>query len=273
MKRVLHKLVKETYSDLSDSQGSTNTYAQALQYARTHPKRDGGSWNQWCASLMVRAGNLPDRSVRESAIIAYRASTIVSRDVNAAPPGAFHWWDIGQYGHVAMATDRGWALMASRNVRESWGDAIGVTPVDDYTSRTGARYLGWSYDYVGSEIADVRRPAPRPPGPTPPSGPVPHTSTAVDGVPGNIYYRRLQLFASKNGYTGPLDGQMGKNSWAGVQRGLRQFGYTGPDDGAPGANTYKAMQVAAQRFGYSGPIDGSMGANSYRGFAKFLNTL
>jgi len=71
---------------------------------------------------MVRAGNLPDRSVRESAITAYRASTIVSRDVNA-PPGAFHWWDIGQYGHVAMATDRGWALMASRNVRESWGDA------------------------------------------------------------------------------------------------------------------------------------------------------
>lgn len=85
---------------------ATNTYAQAIQYAKTHPKRDGGSWAGWCASLMVRAGDLPDWAVRPSAISAYRSSKIVSGDYNAAPPGSFHWWDIGADGHVAMATVR-----------------------------------------------------------------------------------------------------------------------------------------------------------------------
>ena len=27
--------------------GGTNTYAQATQYGRTHPTRDGGSWSGW----------------------------------------------------------------------------------------------------------------------------------------------------------------------------------------------------------------------------------
>jgi len=56
---------------------ATNTYAQALNYARNTPKRDGGSWAGWCASLMVRAGNFPDWAVRPNAIGAYRSSTIV----------------------------------------------------------------------------------------------------------------------------------------------------------------------------------------------------
>lgn len=29
------------------SQASTNTYAQAISYAKAHPTRDGGSWNGW----------------------------------------------------------------------------------------------------------------------------------------------------------------------------------------------------------------------------------
>ncbi len=160
--------------------------------------------------------------------------------------------------------------MASTHVTESWGQAIGVTSVTRYTSVTGARYLGWSYDYAGSEIADVRKPHP---GPSP-SGPVPKTSTANDGIPGVNYYKRQQLFAQRfGGYTGPLDGVLGKNSWIGTQVALRNFGYTGPADGVPGSNTYKAIQRAAQRYGYSGPIDGELGKNSYMGFAKYLNTL
>jgi len=105
----------------------------------------------------------------------------------------------------------------------------------------------------------------------------------------------MQLFASRFGYSGailyqvygcistninwrvaagPIDGTMGPNSWAGVQRGLtKQGGYTGPADGAPGPNTYKAMQRIAQKYGYGGPIDGDLGPESYKGFAKFLNTL
>lgn len=33
----------------------------------------------------------------------------MSKDPLLAPPGAIHWWDIGKYGHVAMATENGWA--------------------------------------------------------------------------------------------------------------------------------------------------------------------
>ena len=136
---------------------------------------------------MVRAGNLPWPC--PSAIECYYKSTIVSHDINSAPSGAFHWWDIGEYGHVAMATDNGWSMMASCHVTESWGDCIGVTSVSGYTAKTGAKYLGWSYDYNGAEIADVHN------HPIPPS-PVPRSATEQTGVPDNNYYARQQIYVS-----------------------------------------------------------------------------
>lgn len=36
-----------------------------------------------------------------------------------------------------MATDHGWAMMASCRVTESWGDCIGNTDVTTYTANTG----------------------------------------------------------------------------------------------------------------------------------------
>ena len=76
--------------------------------------------------------------------------------------------------------------------------------------------------------------------------------------------------ASHYGYTGPIDGVMGTNSWKGMQSFLAaNYGYTGPIDGAPGTNTYKALQrwAADGSHGgtYTGPIDGVMGTNSWTG--------
>lgn len=183
--------------------------------------------------------------------------------------GAYHWWDIGADGHVAMATTDGWSMMASCHVEVSWGDCIGTASVSDYTSVTGATYLGWSYDYGGAEIADVHS---NNPSPTPSSG-IPQTATSSTGVPDTNYYKRQQLYASGYGYTGPIDGVLGENSWAGTQRGLVNYGYTGPDDGVPGTNTYAAMQRLASHWGYTGPVDGELGPNSYMGLAKYFNTL
>lgn len=247
---------------------STNTYAQAINYGQTHPNRDGGSWSGWCASLMWRAGNLPESSACPSAIDAYYRSKIISSNYMNAPNGAFHWWDIGSDGHVAMAMPGGWSMMASCHVEVSWGDCIGSTPVGDYTATTGARYLGWSYDYAGAEIADVHNPQP---GPLP-SG-IPQSNTVNTGVPDSAYYQRQQLYAAMYGYTGPIDGVLGPNSWAGTQRGLRNWGYTGPDDGDPGTYTYMAMQRLAAAYGYTGPIDGELGPNSYKGLTRYFNTL
>jgi len=170
-----------------------------------------------------------------------------------------------------MATTGGWAMMASCHVEVSWGDCIGVTPVTDYTSATGATYLGWSYDYDTAEIADVH--GGTPPSPAP-SG-IPASATASNGVPDTTYYMHQQVYTTAHGYSGPIDGVLGTNSWTGTQRGLADDGYgnTGPDDGVPGTNTYMAMQRLAAGWGYTGPVDGDLGPNSYKGLASYFNTI
>src|SRR5690606_8746946 len=39
---------------------------------------------------------------------AYNASTIVSKDYNAAPPGAYHYFTYGKDGHVGVALGSGY---------------------------------------------------------------------------------------------------------------------------------------------------------------------
>eukprot|EP01034_Spumella_vulgaris_P021436 gene21436-27467_t len=254
-----------------NSSSSTRDYAGALNYAKTTPKRDGGSWNGWCGALMVRAGNLPSGSVCPTAIDAYHKSTIISTTATSAPPGAFHYWSIGSAGHVAMSMGSGKAFMASCHITDSWGDCIGSNTVSGYSSTTGAKYLGWAYDYAKAEISDVRKP--NPPGPTPTPSGLPRTTCEENGIPGTNYYARQQYWASKYGYTGPINGVLGVNSWIGTQKGLVQYGYTGPQNGIPGVNTYMAMQRLASKYGYTGPVNGVLGENSYKGLAKYFNTL
>lgn len=104
---------------------------------------------------------------------------------------------------------------------------------------------------------------------------IPRTTTEEDGITGSVFNIRLQLWAKLyGGYTGPLDGVMGENSWKGVQTNLsREYGYIGPIDGDPGVNTWKAFQRWGARYGYGGPIDGYPGVNTWRACAKALNTL
>lgn len=72
------------------------------------------------------------------------------------------------------------------------------------------------------------------PGLNPSPGGIPKTYTEIDGEPGVIYF--------KLGYKGPIDGILRRNSWAGVQAGLRAYGYTGPIDGLR-ARTYVMLTV------------------------------
>lgn len=248
-------------------------YDRARDYAAQYPKRDGGSWSGWCASLMWRFGDMPESSARASAIIAYGDSNIVGTDPRLAPIGAFHWWDIGVYGHVAVDLLGGGTtvFMASNYVVEDWGDAIGVTSIPRYTNATGATYLGWSMDYAnaliangGGAVCDGHQYHMH-------AGTVPVTNTAETGVPNASFYMRMQLFGSLYNYTGPIDGVMGTNSWKGVQRGLDAMGYNVSISGIPDSDTYAAMQSVGALYGYTGPVDGIMGPNSYRGFSKFLN--
>jgi GH25 family lysozyme M1 (1,4-beta-N-acetylmuramidase)/lysozyme family protein len=82
----------------------------------------------------------------------------------------------------------------------------------------------------------------------------------------------LQNLARRGGYTGPIDGIPGVNTWIGVQKVLREVGYyDGPVDGDPGINTYKGLQLLAEDGGYSGPIDGVPGPNTYAGIQAYLD--
>lgn len=104
----------------------------------------------------------------------------------------------------------------------------------------------------------------------PPSGNVPPASppSSISIANGQI----IQKVAQLGGYSGPVDGALGTNSWIGMQKELTTLGYyTGPIDGTPGTNTYKGMQLLAADYGYQGPIDGAPGTNTYAGLQAFLN--
>ncbi|WNV85273.1 M23 family metallopeptidase [Umezawaea sp. Da 62-37] len=103
-------------------------------------------------------------------------------------------------------------------------------------------------------------------------GGLPKTTTEQDGIPGAIMWKRTQNWLRlEQGYTGPIDGAPGTNTYAALQRGVRAYGYTGPIDGVMGTNSWAGVQRLASHWGYTGPIDGVMGPNSWRGFARFVN--
>ncbi len=249
-----------------------SVYDRARAFAAAHPEDDGHTWDQHCGALMFQFGGF-SRSANTAAI-ARSESTIVSTNPAAAPVGAFHWWDIGTAGHVGVDILGGGTtvFMASAHLGEVWGDAIGVQSIPTYNAESGARYRGWSMDYVGQHLAGGGSAACTPAA-IPAGCPIPASATATSGVPDSYFWMRMQMYAAEHGYTGPIDGVMGTASWAGIQRAMAGFGYTGPVDGVPGVNTYKAMQRLAAAHGYTGPIDGVLGPNSYEGLARFLNTL
>ncbi len=103
---------------------------------------------------------------------------------------------------------------------------------------------------------------------------VPTTTTEFDGVPGTIFYKRLQCLGSMAGYSGDIDGRMTSPAWFFVAKRLAVGGYYQSGDfyGSEHPQTIAALQRwAAAHGGYSGPIDGVWGPNSYRGAAWALN--
>ncbi|MFC4131726.1 peptidoglycan-binding protein [Hamadaea flava] len=245
----------------------TRTVAGAESWARQHVTDAGGggfyngyNWSGMCQALMFRACALAGSA--PTAYQAYLASGPDNHDYSAAPRGAFHWWgDPGDPGHVALDLDGGGTrcLMATSHLSGGedfapGGYCIGTQSVARYNSLTGLVYLGWTLDNVGSRMADVGTPGP---------GGSTYTLTPDD-------QKVLQTLAQRGGYTGPVDGVMGVNSWKGVQTAVRGYGYTGPIDGVPGTNTYKAIQSLARDGGYTGPVDGILGPNTIRGVANWL---
>jgi hypothetical protein len=77
-------------------------------------------------------------------------------------------------------------------------------------------------------------------------------------------WKKFQTILQRDhGYSGAVDGDPGKLTYAAIQRSIASFGYSGAVDGVPGPNTYKGVQRRlVARAGYEGRIDGTWGAQT-----------
>jgi peptidoglycan hydrolase-like protein with peptidoglycan-binding domain len=74
------------------------------------------------------------------------------------------------------------------------------------------------------------------------------------------------------GYTGPIDGRLGTESWRAFQRFLRaEWGYTGPLDGkVQGATVVTLQRFLAAEWGLP-VVDGIIGVETRAAFKRFAN--
>lgn len=253
-------------------------YDIAKAYAASHTERDGKTWAQNCQSLMFRFNQFRDAHGEpqsyDSALIAAHASKIESRDAAKAPIGAFHFWDIGQFGHVAQDLTGGGrtVFMASTHIAVAWGDAIGTTSVAKYNALTRAKYLGWSRrcgvypsrtaDDLGIAYTAVPRHAAADPQATPWRWEKPARETQML-IQGYLHAR--------NRYAGDIDGKWGPLTITGIQITVHNVGYEGVYDGKPGPQTCRYVQIYAREFaGWPGKIDGVLTQEVWEYFARGL---
>lgn len=121
-----------------------------------YPDRD---WDQQCARLVWNAVYFvsdvteAEMTSYDPAKDGYRASTIISRDPLAAPPGAIHWWQHPAVeGHVGVELGGGRVLMTGTPGAlgvggVTYGEGYGITTVAAYSRARGNPYLGWSRRY------------------------------------------------------------------------------------------------------------------------------
>ena len=237
---------------------------------QTYP---GRNWDQQCQRLVWNAvwklSGIAERDMATypTAIAAYRASTIESKNALASPAGAIHYWDIGSDGHVAIELGGGQVLMTGTSIAlgrggQQLGLNYGITTVAAYGRGT---YLGWSRrnganpsivgKISGSRLWEFNRP-----------------DKAMQQRIQQAMHDRTK-FGQPSRYNGLIDGDWGTLSIKGIQETIKGVGYKGLVDGIPGPDTCYYVQVYAARFGgYKGAIDRILGPNTWIGFANGLET-
>lgn len=191
-------------------------------------------WDQKCQALCWNIANWFGHApvAYGSANQAYHASHIVSKNPALAPAGSWHYWDIGQYGHVAFGLGGSRVLMASSHIDSAWATHAGTTTVGRYNARTGARYLGWS-NTNGANDAAVKAPTKTQTRDQLNVKKIAKflnkqdlgrkTTAADDGVRGRVYWLLVQKYAKYHlGYTGDVDGDPGPMSKAAEKKILKK---------------------------------------------------
>lgn len=287
-------IVKAGGSQLSEGPYTSPHYAAQVSGARAAGLRVGHYWVTGDFSTPVQAADHFVANLHD-----YRQGDVLALDNEVLDDSTRLWNDSEVATFFTRVHDRvgdhvPWLYMNASDLRAgswprtiatgtklwvaSWGANDGAYPGEP---DIGGAYPSWSaHQYtsnglVGGMRVDVNVARPDAfdvvtPG-EPPTG-LPKTTTEQDGVPGTVFWQRAQNWLRiEQGYTGPIDGVPGVNTYSALQRAMRAYGYTGPIDGVPGVNTWSAVQRLAAQWGYTGPVDGVMGPNSWRGVARFLN--
>lgn len=292
-------VVKAGGSQLTEGNYTSPYYAQQVDGARAAGLRVGHYWLSGDYSTPARAADHFVDNLHD-----YRPGDVLALDDEVLDDSTRLWRDDDVTAFFARVHERvgdhvPWVYMNASDLRSgtwnrtialgvklwiaSWGANDGTYPG---APDLGGAYPSWSaHQYTSNGSIDGYRVdlnaalpgafdvvTPGDPGDPGDPGGLPKTTTEQDGVPGPVFWQRAQNWLSMEwGYTGPVDGAPGVNTYAALQRAMRTYGYTGPVDGVPGPNTWAAVQRLGARWGYTGPVDGQMGPNSWRAFARFLN--
>lgn len=137
----------------------TRTADAGISFLKAHPTRKtipgakyrliyGWSWSQLCVAAVYWAIGAT-RSF-DTANLARAHSKIVSasRDI---PKGAIGWLSLGKDGHVCFGTGNSRIGGASR-AWSNWGTALGDSTIEAYEEATGAKWIGWGWDFGGQEF-------------------------------------------------------------------------------------------------------------------------
>ncbi|MEV0650817.1 GH25 family lysozyme [Phytomonospora sp. NPDC050363] len=289
-------IVKEGGSQLSEGNYITARYVEQVDAARAAGMRVG---HYWLAGDFAAPAAAADYLVDH--LHDYRSGDVIALDNEVLDESTRLWNDDQVVEFFSRVHERigdhvPWLYMGASDLRSltwartialgvrlwvaSWGANDGTYPGEP---SLGGAYPSWSaHQYTSMGQIDgyridlnVAKPGafevvtPGDPGEP---GRLPKTTTEQDGVPGPVFWMRMQTWLSADwGYPGPIDGLPGPNTYSALQRAMREHGYTGPIDGIPGVNTYSALQRFATQWGYTGPIDGEPGPNTWRAVARFVN--
>lgn len=100
-----------------------------------------------CLKTCRQAYDIPPKY--PSAIAAWKAAKSHSPNPDLAPVGAAHFWDIGQFGHIAIQSlQHGfvWSTDAPHT------DRIGRVRLAWFENHWGAKYLGWTHYVNGKRL-------------------------------------------------------------------------------------------------------------------------
>lgn len=289
-------IVKEGGSQLSEGNYITSRYVEQVDAARASGLKVGHYWLAGDYSSPTAAADYLVDHLRD-----YRSGDVIALDNEVLDESTRLWNDdqvVEFFGrvHERIGDHVPWLYMGANDLRSriwprtialgvrlwvaSWGANDGTYPGEP---SLGGAYPSWSaHQYTSYGLIDgfridlnVARPeafdivTPGDPGEP---GELPKTTTEQDGVPGPVFWARMQNWLAADwGYPGPIDGIPGPNTYSALQRAMRDYGYTGPIDGIPGVRTYSALQRFAAPWGYTGPIDGVPGPNTWRAVARFAN--